>query len=56
MNDIVHKVAAVGSRAVKSAEAFIAKNAPNEKDVNAYGTYAEVYADKVPSPLLYPPS
>lgn len=44
--DIVHKVAAVGSRSVESARAFIDKNAGGDASVKAFGSYAEVYADK----------
>lgn len=47
MQDIVHKVAAVGSRSVEKAQEFIDKVAGGDKAIKAYGNYEEVYADKV---------
>ncbi len=47
VHDVVHKVAAVGSRSVASAEKFISTVAGGDKAIKAYGTYEEVYADKV---------
>ena len=46
MHDVSHKIAAVGSRSVDSAQAFIHKIGA-DKDVKAYGSYAEVFADTV---------
>ncbi|KAF7312549.1 hypothetical protein MIND_00268900 [Mycena indigotica] len=48
IDDIVHKVVAVGSRngAVDKANAFITANAHGDEGIKAYGTYEEVYADK----------
>ncbi|KAG9087936.1 hypothetical protein FRC06_002299 [Ceratobasidium sp. 370] len=46
VTDVVHKVAAVGSRDVAKAQEFIDKNAPSRPDVKAYGSYEEVVADK----------
>jgi len=46
VNDVVHKVAAVGSRAVKSAQDFIDKYASGDSSIKVYGSYDEVYADK----------
>lgn len=47
VHDIVHKVAAVGSRTVEKAQDFIDKCAQGDKSIKAYGTYEEVYANKV---------
>ncbi|KAF8159590.1 hypothetical protein B0H34DRAFT_410188 [Crassisporium funariophilum] len=46
VHDVVHKVAAVGSRTVQKAQEFIDINAGGDKAIKAYGTYDEVYADK----------
>ncbi|KAI0793890.1 NAD(P)-binding protein [Fomes fomentarius] len=43
--DVAHKVAAVGSRSAESAQKFI-DTYINDKSVKAYGSYAEVFADK----------
>ncbi|KAJ8494332.1 hypothetical protein ONZ51_g2414 [Trametes cubensis] len=43
--DVAHKIVAVGSRSVESAQKFISEYAPNEEGIKAYSTYAEVYAD-----------
>ncbi|KAI0048101.1 NAD(P)-binding protein [Auriscalpium vulgare] len=43
--DVVHKVAAVGSRTVESAQQFINKVAGGDTSIQGYGSYAEVYAD-----------
>ncbi|KAJ8094436.1 hypothetical protein PM082_010870 [Marasmius tenuissimus] len=48
VHDITHKITAVGSRSVDSAQSFIHRIGlgPSDKeDVKAYGSYAEVYAD-----------
>ncbi|KAI0641950.1 NAD-P-binding protein [Trametes meyenii] len=45
VTDVAHKIAAVGSRTVESAQKFIAEYAPKEKDIKTYGTYDEVYND-----------
>ena len=47
MDDVVHKVTAVGSRSVAKAQEFIDSSAHGDKSIKAYGTYEEVYADKV---------
>ena len=44
---MVHHIAAVGSRTVAKAQDFINKIAGGNKDIKAYGTYEEVFADKV---------
>ncbi|EIN06157.1 NAD(P)-binding protein [Punctularia strigosozonata HHB-11173 SS5] len=43
--DVVHKVAAVGSRSVESAQKFIQELIAGDSTVKAYGSYAEVYND-----------
>lgn len=53
-DDVVHKVAAVGSRSVFKAQEFIDEYAGGNKAIKAYGTYDEVYADKV-SDVWSPP-
>ncbi|KAH8104136.1 NAD(P)-binding protein [Cristinia sonorae] len=45
VHDIVHKVASVGSRSVQSAQTFIDKYAAGDKNIKAFGSYAEVFAD-----------
>ena len=47
VDDVVHKVTAVGSRNVAKAQEFIDKVAGGDRSIKAYGTYDEVYADKV---------
>lgn len=47
VHDIIHKVAAVGSRSVEKAQEFIDTVAGGNKLTKAYGSYEEVYADKV---------
>jgi len=47
VHDIVHKVAAVGSRTIEKAQEFIDKCAQGDQSIKAYGTYGEVYADEV---------
>ena len=47
VGDVIHKVTAIGSRDVTKAQEFIDKHARGDKSVKAYGTYEEVYADKV---------
>ncbi|KAG5639087.1 hypothetical protein H0H81_007031 [Sphagnurus paluster] len=46
VHDVVHRVAAVGSRSVEKAQEFIDSEAGGDKSIKAYGSYAEVYADK----------
>ncbi|KAJ7173759.1 hypothetical protein C8R46DRAFT_122049 [Mycena filopes] len=46
VHDVAHKVVAVGSRKVETAQEFIAANAAGDASIKAYGTYEEVYADK----------
>ncbi|KAK7031406.1 NAD(P)-binding protein [Favolaschia claudopus] len=45
VDDVVHKVVAVGSRKVETAQEFIKTNAGGDSSIKAYGTYDEVYAD-----------
>lgn len=52
MHDVVHRVVAVGSRKVKTAQEFIGANAGGDTNIKAYGTYEEVYADKVRISLM----
>ncbi|KAJ6504897.1 NAD(P)-binding protein [Mycena vitilis] len=46
VHDVVHKVAAVGSRKLETAQEFINTNAGGDSSIKAYATYEEVYADK----------
>ncbi|TFK39935.1 NAD(P)-binding protein [Crucibulum laeve] len=46
VQDVIHKVVAVGSRSVQKAQEFIDTVAGGDKAIKAYGTYEEVYADK----------
>ncbi|KAF8817481.1 NAD(P)-binding protein [Phlegmacium glaucopus] len=46
VHDILHKIAAVGSRTVEKAKDFIDRCAQGDQSIKAYGTYEEVYADK----------
>ncbi|KAJ6485867.1 NAD(P)-binding protein [Mycena sanguinolenta] len=46
VHDVVHKVIAVGSRKIETAQEFIVANAGGDKSIKAYGTYEEVYADQ----------
>jgi hypothetical protein len=50
VHDVVHKVVAVGSRSLNKAQEFIKNSAGGDLSINAYGTYDEVYADKVGRP------
>ncbi|KAJ3531778.1 hypothetical protein NM688_g7524 [Phlebia brevispora] len=43
--DVAHKIIAVGSRSVESAQKFIEEHAGKNSEIKAYGTYTEVYAD-----------
>ncbi|CAL1714739.1 unnamed protein product [Somion occarium] len=45
VHDVVHVVAAVGSRSVEKAQTFIDKHAAGDTSIKTYGSYAEVYAD-----------
>ncbi|KAI0792138.1 NAD(P)-binding protein [Abortiporus biennis] len=45
VHDIVHKVAAVGSRTVDKAKEFIDTHANGDPTIKALGSYAEVFAD-----------
>lgn len=45
--DVAHKIVAVGSRSVDSAQAFIEKHAGKDSGIKAYGSYSEVFADPV---------
>lgn len=56
MHDVVHRIAAVGSRSVETAQKFIDTVIKPQDDhaTKAYGSYAEVYADPVRStPYLH---
>lgn len=46
VTDVVHKIVAVGSRSVKTAKEFIDREIKDDS-VKAYGTYDELFADKV---------
>ncbi|KAJ7493404.1 hypothetical protein B0H11DRAFT_1803285 [Mycena galericulata] len=43
VHDVVHKVVAVGSRNIETAQEFISANAGGDAAVKAYGSYEEVY-------------
>lgn len=43
--DVVHSIAAVGSRSVESAQKFIQDYAKGDTSIKAYGSYDEVFAD-----------
>ncbi|KAH9846034.1 NAD-P-binding protein [Lenzites betulinus] len=45
VTDVAHKIVAVGSRSVESAQKFVSEYAPKEKDIKTYGTYTDVFAD-----------
>jgi hypothetical protein len=47
-------VEAVGSRTIEKALDFIEKHAQGDRSIKAYGTYEEVYADKVNHPTDQP--
>ena len=47
VSDVVHSVAAVGSRSVESAQKFIQEYAGGGENIKAYGSYDEVFADPV---------
>lgn len=55
VHDVVHKVVAVGSRSVVSAQKFIDEKAGGDKSIKALGSYAAVFADPVGSflPCFY---
>ncbi|RPD64412.1 NAD(P)-binding protein [Lentinus tigrinus ALCF2SS1-7] len=44
--DVAHKIIAVGSRSTESAQKFIDAYINGDQSVKAYGSYADVYADK----------
>ncbi|KAH0582907.1 hypothetical protein H2248_010808 [Termitomyces sp. 'cryptogamus'] len=46
VHDVIHKVAAVGSRSVEKAREFINDIAGGDESIKVYGTYDEVYTDK----------
>ncbi|EJF64256.1 NAD(P)-binding protein [Dichomitus squalens] len=46
VTDVAHKVVAVGSRSTESAQKFIDAYINGDNNVKAYGSYAEVFADK----------
>ena len=48
VNDVRHKIVAVGSRSVESAQNFITKEIKDDS-VKAYGSYDELLADQVRS-------
>ena len=47
MHDVTHKIVAVGSRSVEKAQGFIKEQISGDDSVRAYGTYTEVFKDKV---------
>lgn len=47
VHDVVHKVVAVGSRDTSKAQIFIDEHAGVGSNIQAYGTYEEVYSDPV---------
>ncbi|KAJ6496761.1 hypothetical protein DFH09DRAFT_340876 [Mycena vulgaris] len=51
VHDVVHKMAAVGSRTVEKAQEFIGANAGGDAMIKAYGTYEEVNVDKDVDPI-----
>lgn len=46
VNDVVHKIVAVGSRSVDKAKEFIDREI-KDNSVKPYGSYDELFADKV---------
>ena len=53
VHDVTHKLTAVGSRSIDSAQQFIKELAGGDSTIRAYGSYDEVFADKVFLLLLY---
>ena len=47
MDDVFHRVAAIGSRSVAKAREFIDEVARGDTSIKAYGTYDGVYTDEV---------
>jgi hypothetical protein len=47
VHDVTHEIVAVGSRSVEKAQEFIKAQIPGDESVKAYGTYTEVFQDKV---------
>lgn len=47
VEDVAHKLTAVGSRSTESAQRFIKELAGDDLTIKAYGSYDEVFADKV---------
>lgn len=47
IHDILHKIVAVGSRDTTKAKEFVDTHALGEKSIKIFGTYEEVYHDKV---------
>ncbi|KAJ4474599.1 hypothetical protein C8J55DRAFT_433003 [Lentinula edodes] len=45
VNDVAHKIVAVGSRSVDKAQQFIDTSLGGDKTIKAFGSYAEVYND-----------
>ncbi|KIK71173.1 hypothetical protein GYMLUDRAFT_33310 [Collybiopsis luxurians FD-317 M1] len=45
VQDVVHKIVAVGSRTVEKAQGFIEASLGGDKSIKAYGSYEEVYKD-----------
>ena len=50
VSDVVHKVTAVASRNVETAQHFVNKELKSDSSVKAYGTYDELFADPVSGP------
>jgi predicted dehydrogenase len=53
VHDVMHKVVAVGSRSVESAQKFIQEYANGDNSIKAYSTYQEVYSDPVSRQTRY---
>ncbi|KAL1667845.1 hypothetical protein GGF50DRAFT_124472 [Schizophyllum commune] len=47
VDDVTHKIVAVGSRSVPKAQEFIDAKINGDKSIKAYGSYDEVFADPV---------
>lgn len=47
VTDVAHKLVAVGSRSVAKAQDFISSEAGGDETIKAYGSYDQVFADKV---------
>ncbi|EAU90616.1 hypothetical protein CC1G_01000 [Coprinopsis cinerea okayama7 len=45
VHDVVHRIVAVGSRTVDSAQSFVDRHTLSDPEIKVYGSYDEVYAD-----------